>query len=207
MLSLPRTMAPASSSRVTTSRVLVRNAVGVHGAPGRGQHARRIDVVLQRDRNAVQRATPLPPGEFLPERPRARRGPFAGHGDEGVEALVEAPDALDVRLHQLERRKRAGTNQPLGFGDAQRRRIGGLGERRTAQRVRGGGGGARRQELTPVDGSCHVSSPLHDAIPRRIPGSAGRPCRAGYGSARAISSAGSPRSPIATAMYCFPSTL
>ena len=53
--------------------VLIRDAVRVHGARGGRQHARRVDVVLQRDRMPCNgRATA--PGDLRPECPRARHG-------------------------------------------------------------------------------------------------------------------------------------
>ena len=85
------TMAPAALEPRHHLGVLVGHAVAEHGARGRRQHARRVDVVLQRDGNAVQRPAPPPAGELRLERRRALHGALAGHGDESVEAIVLDP--------------------------------------------------------------------------------------------------------------------
>ena len=155
--------------------VLVRHAIREHGARGGRQHPRRVDVVLERDRNPVQRSAPPPAGELRLELPRPGRGALAGHGDVGIEARIDAADPLEVGLHQLRRRQRAGANEPLGPADAQRRGIGGLRERGTAQRERGRRR-ARRQELAPIEVSRHVTSCLRATRCRGAPPGAPR-CR------------------------------
>ena len=150
--------------------VLIRDAVREHRARRRRQHPRRIDVVLQRDRNAVQRTAPPAPRQLRLERPRALDGALLGHRHEGVELRVQTPDARDVGLHEIQRREVAAANEALRLGDAQVGRIGGLRERRTARQARGRGC-ARREEVASGEGCRHVMSSDAAASCRNASGS------------------------------------
>ena len=64
--------------------VLARDAVRVHRARRRRQNPGRVDVVLQRERNAVQRPAPLAARELGFERARLRERLLGEHRDVGV---------------------------------------------------------------------------------------------------------------------------
>ena len=60
--------------------------------------------VLERDRNAVQRATILAGHDFGVGAPGVGDGPIGGDGDVGVYLRIQSFDALQVRLGEINRR-------------------------------------------------------------------------------------------------------
>ena len=117
---LPITTAPASRRRRTTS-ASARAGPPWALVPARGHLAGDVDVVLDRDRHAQQRA--LAAG-------RAARVGLVGfqqralgeHDPEGVQQRVVARDALEVELDELARGDLAGGDQLAPGGRFRRRR-------------------------------------------------------------------------------------
>ena len=68
--------------------IFIRDALRKHGARRSRQHARRIDVVFERNRNPVQRAPPPPLRQLRLQFPCARDGTLFGQRDKGVEPNI-----------------------------------------------------------------------------------------------------------------------
>ena len=86
--------------------ILSRHPVVEHRAGGSRPDAGRVDVVLERNRNAVQRAAQPAGPLFGVERARLREGGLARHRDEGVDFRVVNLDALQAGVHEVGRRDR-----------------------------------------------------------------------------------------------------
>ena len=99
----PRTMAPAARTRRTTSQ---SSAAGSPYALGsvRRHVARHVDVVLDRERHAEERAL-VPRFQARRGLVGLREGALAVDGAERVELRVEARDAPQVELHEVARRE------------------------------------------------------------------------------------------------------
>ena len=113
MFDLPITIAPP---RAAASRRPHRPPAPVaqDRRAGRRPHARRRDVVLQRDRDPEQRRR-SPPSSSRRSRRRPRPGRLAEDGDEGVELRFEAVDPVELGCDELDRRaRRRGSAADLG---------------------------------------------------------------------------------------------
>ncbi len=75
---------------------------------GGGRHALGVDDVLQGIGDAVEGAAILAGGEFGLCLARGGQGAVGGDGDEAVQCVVEARDAIEAGLGQRDRRERAG---------------------------------------------------------------------------------------------------
>src|SRR3989449_3575918 len=85
----------------------------------RGQDALRVVDVLEREGDPVERA-PMPAGRDLGlGRPRLPTGQVEGGRDEGARLRIVPLDALDQRVHQLERREFPGRQRSGEVGDRQ----------------------------------------------------------------------------------------
>jgi hypothetical protein len=86
--------------------VLRGNPVRKDGTGGGGPYARRIQVVFQCHRNAVERALPSPALNVFCRLVGLRQRCFAGHGDEGIENGIVQLNAAQARVRQVQRRDR-----------------------------------------------------------------------------------------------------
>ena len=126
MLSLPRNTAPASRSFVTTgaSSVGTRSAYTALAAvvlmPG------RVDVVLEPDRNAVQRPAVAAARELRLERARLGERLLGRDRDVGVHARIQALDALEIGARELDGRELARRDAPPRLRDRELRGVRGL---------------------------------------------------------------------------------
>ena len=100
-----------------------RNAVLEQLARAGGANAGGVDVVLERDRNAVQRPAPLPTLLLGLHLPRRGERLFGDDGDEGVQLRVVLVDSLQARLRQLDRRDALAANEIDGFLEGERGQI------------------------------------------------------------------------------------
>ncbi len=128
-LVLPTSTAPAWRRRVVTVASAAATPAHAHARTGRRDDAGFVDEVLERDRNAVQRASAVP-GRSAPDRRlmRGRQRSIAGDGDEGVQPRVQRRDALETPLGERHRgglaarqRRREladGLALPVGHGRA-----------------------------------------------------------------------------------------
>ena len=82
--------------------------------------AGRVDVVLERDRDAVQRPAPLPALLFRFHLPRRGERLLRDDRDEGVERRVVLLDPRQARLRQLDRRGALAADQIDGFLEGER---------------------------------------------------------------------------------------
>lgn len=103
---MARMMGAGRSQPLRDKRVRVGIVILEDDRPERGRHALRVHLVLQHDRDAVER----------PIRLRARLGGFEAirigerllvDGDDGRAAPVEPLDAVEVELDELPRRQLA----------------------------------------------------------------------------------------------------
>jgi hypothetical protein len=92
-------------------RIFGRHALPEHVARRRRADAGRVDVVLQRDRNPVQRAAEFPVPLLRFHLPRGGERPIGGHRDERVQRRVEPADALPAEIREVDGRERALANQ------------------------------------------------------------------------------------------------
>ena len=83
----------------------------------RRPHVRRVDVVLQRDRDAVQRSADAPLGTLAVERVGFLQR-FRVDGDGRVEQVLVLGDAREVLLHDLVRGEASRLHRRLHVGDA-----------------------------------------------------------------------------------------
>ena len=114
--------------------VFGRDAIVEHRARGGRSQARGVDVVLQRDRNAVERPPQSAGALFGVEHPGLGQSRFTCDGNEGVDLGVVHVDAREAGLHEVGRRDRAGL-QPCRD----------LGQRQPGKRIRSGPGRRRRR--------------------------------------------------------------
>ena len=153
-LVLPKTIAPASLRRATAGASTVGTWSVSSTAPPVERMPGRLDGVLDRDRQAVQRSAA---GRPIAVRASAAVGGgqrrLGGQRDDGVERGVEPLDAVEVELEQL---------AALDLGRGSRRPV----------RWR-----ASRPRCRPAraDGTSATAQPL---IPLRSPGAGGRECPA-----------------------------
>ena len=122
-LVLPRITAPAARRRRTTSASAARGrAVGV--AAVRGDLAGDVDVVLDRDRDAEQRALVAAAAAAVGLVGLGERA-LGEHDAEGVERRVEARDALEVRARpaRATRPRRRRSARPGGRAPAKARSV------------------------------------------------------------------------------------
>ncbi len=137
-LVLPRITAPASRSRVDDERVLGRRGAGERQRSGGRHHAiGGGDVVLDQDRDAVQRAanTPAPALGVEPIGDGARVRVDLDHAVERRSGAIDRLDPREVLVHQRARRVLAGLHPLLQAGDGRLFQI----ERRRRGRLRAGG--------------------------------------------------------------------
>jgi hypothetical protein len=90
--------------------VFVGNPVLEEGARTGGSNAGRVDVVLERDGNAVHGAPPSAPS-FRIELPSPLERLLPGNRDERVQRRIVRVDARQARLGQLHRRHLAAANE------------------------------------------------------------------------------------------------
>jgi hypothetical protein len=99
---------PSGLQAAVNFSVLGRDAIGQHCAGRRRWNAGRIDVVLQRQRNAVQRPPPASAAKLRFVHGRLLEREACRHRDVRVDTAVEAFDPLEIRLRQIERRELTG---------------------------------------------------------------------------------------------------
>ena len=143
--------------------VFVRNTIGKHSAPGGRPHPRRVDVVLEGDRDAVQWAPPTTEGQLLLECPRARQRGVFSERDEGVDAFIKPVDSVDICFYHIHRRQRAGAHERGGVGDTEGGRITRLRHRVAAQSECGGCHSCHDKLSSVHAGSGHDTSFLLSA--------------------------------------------
>ena len=83
--------------------VLVGHARVIDGARSGGAHARRVDVVFERNRNPMQRPAQLARADLRVGLPRHRQGLRLHHRDEGIQLGVINFDAPQAGLGELHR--------------------------------------------------------------------------------------------------------
>src|SRR6185503_11913887 len=103
--------------------IFSRYAVGIHGARGRRQNAGRVDVVLEADRNAVQRAAILAADDLGLECARLLERALRRDRYIGVDARVDALDAIEIRAREIDGRQIARRDAATGFRDREARQI------------------------------------------------------------------------------------
>src|SRR5262249_16095785 len=114
-------------------RIHIWNPVVEYGASARSPNSSSIDIILESDRNAVQRTSQFACALFRIEFPRLRQGLLPHDGDERVELGVVSPDAREERFSKLGRSDRARPDTGARVGETQRcqlfRRLPARGER------------------------------------------------------------------------------
>jgi hypothetical protein len=85
----------------------------------RGAHARRVEHVLEAERDAVQRTAPPAGGELGLGVTCLAPRKVGGHGQIAVELGIDRRDAREVGLHELDRRQVARCDPATGLGDRQ----------------------------------------------------------------------------------------
>lgn len=102
MFSLPRNTAPAKLTH--DHGILARRPAGKQRAGGCRTDTCGVDVVLERDREAVQRPATAAGGEFSLQPAGLLERGFGVHGNIGVDTWVETLEAREVRSRDLNRR-------------------------------------------------------------------------------------------------------
>ncbi len=100
-------------------RIRIGDPIIEHGARRRCPHARGVDVVLQRDRYAVQRPTETPAPLLGVESSSLCEGLLAQHGDETVQFGVVDVDAGQTSFGKLGRGYGASAHLSRGFSQGQ----------------------------------------------------------------------------------------
>lgn len=108
----------ARSTQLLDDECVRRSAAGERPGPSRRRHPRRVDVVLDDDRDAQQRAVVALPTSLV-SRPRIgeRRG---ADGDDRVQLRVQLLDPVQVELGQLDRRESVTVHERLELRDGRR---------------------------------------------------------------------------------------
>ncbi len=75
-------------------RICHRYVIFVQGAGGGCPSSRSIDLIFERDGNAVQRSSPLTARDFSFCSPRFREGGFPGDGDKSIQCGIEFLNAI-----------------------------------------------------------------------------------------------------------------
>jgi predicted ABC-type transport system involved in lysophospholipase L1 biosynthesis ATPase subunit len=100
-----------------------RHAIGVDGARGRRPDACRVDVVLEPERNAMQRSA-TPAARQLVGAAASVRERFVGkHRYKGAHLRVDALDAIEIGLRELDGREIACGDAAAGVFDRQLRQV------------------------------------------------------------------------------------
>jgi len=81
--------------------IFERNAIVEHRASRRGAHARRVDIVFEGDRNAMQRAAQSACALLRIKIARLGQRLLPHHGDEGVEFGIEGFDSGETGFREL----------------------------------------------------------------------------------------------------------
>jgi hypothetical protein len=81
-----------------------RNPIFEQLAGGGGANASGINVVFQRDGDAVERSPPLPASLLILHDSRGCDRLFSSHGDEGIQRWIVPVDALKARLSEVDGR-------------------------------------------------------------------------------------------------------
>ncbi len=100
-----------------------RNAVLEQLARGRRSHARRIDVVLHGDGDAVQRPDLLAATELLVALAGSGERLLVHHRDEGSQDWIEFRDPIQTRLRELDRGDGAAGQQVGRLTQCQARQV------------------------------------------------------------------------------------
>ena len=84
-------------------RVVVGHVVGQDARARRGAHAARVELVLHRERDAVQRPERDAARDVVLRVSRGRQRRLAADRDVGAQAAVQPVDPLQVRARELDR--------------------------------------------------------------------------------------------------------
>ena len=154
-------------------RVFGGHAIVEHGARGRRAHTGRVDVVLEGDRNAVQRTAHAAGAPVGVERSGLRQRRFTRDRDERVDLWVVNVDAREARVHEidgrhgarLQPRRRFGQREPgerVLSADCRRRGRSRRLDRSGMRRARSGRGRAEHsdRELASRE-MCHGGLTIH----------------------------------------------
>ena len=114
MFNLPRSTAPASRSRCTTT-ASSHGTRSLNNALAARSHASGVDQVLQSNGNTVKRPSPCPTLQFSLSLPRLRQCRFCGDRDERVENRIERVNATQAGLDQVDWRDFLLSHQSRGF--------------------------------------------------------------------------------------------
>ena len=98
------------------NRIMIGNVVFEDQRTPGGADIRCRDQVLHRDRNSMQRSERRPLHHRRLGCARHIHRGIGGDGDECVQHRLAALDAIECRLHDLDRRHRPATDQPGQFG-------------------------------------------------------------------------------------------
>ncbi len=155
-LVLMKMMAPARRSRSIDRRITPRHRLLEDEAAAGGRHVDGIDVVLDRNWNAMQRPAPAFRPPLLVKRARNRRGAriHAQHRPQPEPLAIERLDPREVLLHQRLVGEPAGIDGGLDFRDARRQQV----ENRILRRRRAGerhGRNRRQDERAPPEDRVH----------------------------------------------------
>jgi hypothetical protein len=106
--------------------IFLGDSIGEYAARGGRQDTGRVDIVLERDRDAVQRSAPVPVSKLVLERPCTITCLIVHHGDKRIELRIKAVYPIQIGVNHIARRDIATANVLTAFGNAEVRDVTGL---------------------------------------------------------------------------------
>ena len=133
---MPKTIAPGVLDASDHRRIVGRHVVGELHRPAGRSDARRLDGVLHRDGQTVQRTDVVAAGHPRVGLGARCAGPLDVERDDGVDVAIEPVDAIEVELEELDRSQLAAADGRRelgrGFGGVHGRRLAHLRSRTTS---------------------------------------------------------------------------